>query len=57
LLPSDELDVRTPRDRNRLGRHGAQTPLRWFVVDRLVDNEDTGKLRRGVTWRTGSDFS
>jgi hypothetical protein len=55
-LADDELDVATRADRDRLGRHGAQLPLRWFVVDRLVDSSDASQLRRGVTWRRGGDF-
>ncbi len=56
LLPDAELDVATRAHRDALGRHGAQVPLRWFVVDRLVDASDKGQLRRGVTWRRARDF-
>jgi hypothetical protein len=55
-LPPPDLDVASRADRDRLGRHGAQLPLRWFVVDRLVDDVDPGELRRGVVWRKGSAF-
>ncbi len=56
FLADSELDVATRANRDALGRHGAQVPLRWFVVERLVDASDKGQLRRGVTWRRGRDF-
>lgn len=56
LLPDNELDVATRAARDALGRHGAQVPLRWFVVDRLIDASDKGQLRRGVTWRRGREL-
>jgi hypothetical protein len=55
-LPESDLDVLDAAARDRLGRHGEQAPLRWFVVDRLVDLEEHGRERRGVTWRRAGGF-
>lgn len=54
-LPLNQTDIATTTQRTRLGQHGSQAPLRWFVVSRLVDNADKDKNRRGVTWRNGSN--
>jgi hypothetical protein len=53
-LDAAELDVATTAQRTQLGHHGSQTPLRWFVVERLADDSDRARTRKGVTWRSGS---
>jgi len=55
-LPGDLRRIDTVAQRNRLGKLGQQTPLRWFVVDHLADNVDPAQVRKGVTWRAGKDF-
>jgi hypothetical protein len=52
-LPQADTDIATTTHRTQLGLHGKQAPLRWFVVQRLVDDADKAKTRRGVTWRNG----
>lgn len=52
-LPPGDGDIASTAQRTRLGRHGDQAPLRWFVVRRLVDDADPTRTRRGVTWRDG----
>ena len=55
-LPTELAQTDTLRQRNQLGRLGAQTPLRWFVVRHLADAEDPSAVRKGVTWRNGEAF-
>ena len=53
-LPAEYRAIVRVAQRDGLGRFGEQTPLRWFVVDRLMDNIEMGRQRKGVTWRGGS---
>ena len=53
-LPANRLRIDRVAQRDDLGKLGSQTPLRWFVVDRLMDNAEPGRQRKGVTWRAGS---
>lgn len=55
-LSGVQADVATVTQRTLLGKHGKQLPLRWFVVDRLVDDTDPSRVRKGVTWRSGTQF-
>lgn len=55
-LPTDQRDVQTVGQRTALGLRGAQAPMRWFVVDRLIDDTDPKQQRKGVTWRNGKQF-
>jgi hypothetical protein len=50
-LPLEHTAIAATADRTRLGKYGTQTPLRWFVVQRLVDDQEPTRLRGGVTWR------
>ena len=55
-LPAALTQIQTVAQRTALGERGHQAPLRWFVVAHLADAEDRQAVRKGVTWRKGSDF-
>lgn len=55
-LPPQHRNVAATSQRTELGRLSAQAPLRWFVVDRLQDDVDAHRERKGVTWRNGAQF-
>jgi len=52
-LPAGRSDLKRVADRDALDPIGGRAPLRWFVVERLVDSGEPGRLRKGVTWRRG----
>lgn len=50
-LTANDREIARISQRNGLGQHGTQTPLRWFVVNTLRDAQNPNDLRKGVTWR------
>lgn len=52
-LPCENRLIDRVPQRDALAKLGTQTPLRWFVVERLMDNTEPGRQRKGVTWRAG----
>ena len=55
-LPEKDTRIESVAQRTALGQHGAQAPLRWFVVAHLADAADPAAVRKGVTWRNGEAF-
>ena len=55
-LPPQHRAIAATSQRTQLGQLSAQTPLRWFVVDRLQDDVEAHRERKGVTWRNGAQF-
>jgi len=50
-LSANDREIARVSQRNALAQHGTQTPLRWFVVNILLDAQNPKDLRKGVTWR------